>query len=80
MLDDFRKQAEISSPEEAAPAQPQRGPASDSRVSGLMAALKSDRRVLGLTPVQRFVVSAMILVVTALGSAVGLILLGKVVP
>ena len=77
MLDDFRQQADTASFEEEQEQPVMAGPAGPdpfARFSFL------EGNVMGLTPFQRFVISAMLLVLTVLLGALGLLLTGKVMP
>lgn len=78
MLDDFRQQADQASffdeePDENAFDEP-RKPNPITRI------LSFDRRILGLTAAQRFILSFLLLVLTGLGSILVLLITGKVVP
>lgn len=80
MLDDFRRQAEENASfEEEKKVETPSAP-KVSRAAGLLGALKSERRLLGLNAMQRFIVSVLLLVVVILASIAGLMLLGKMAP
>jgi len=69
MLDDFREQASFDEPEgeaetEAKPSRP----------------AQPQGRFLGMTPLQRFIIAAMLLALTCLFSALSLLVTQRVVP